>query len=89
MSAKRTLTIALASLAAGAVLGLLLAPASGKDSRKKIMKKATSAKDALDCLVEEATDRLSEIKRHAKEAQSHAHDMASEVRATVRSATGG
>ncbi len=88
MSAKSTLTIALASVAAGAVLALLLAPASGKDSRKKIMKKATSAKDALDCLVDEAADRLSQIKRHAKEAQSHARDMASEARATVRSATG-
>lgn len=88
MSAKSTLTIALASVAAGAVLALLLAPASGKDTRKKILKKATSAKDALDCLVDEATDRLAEIKRHAKEAQSHARDMASEARSTVRSATG-
>jgi gas vesicle protein len=88
MSAKSTLTIALASLTAGAVLGLLLAPSSGKDSRKKIMKKASSAKDALDCLVDEATDRLAQIKRHAKEARSHAEDMASEARSAVRSATG-
>jgi gas vesicle protein len=88
MSTKSTLTVALLTLTAGAVLGLMLAPSSGKDTRKKLMKKASGVKDALDCLVEEATDRLSEIKRHAKEAQSHARDMASEARSTVRSATG-
>lgn len=89
MSIKSTLTIALASVAAGAVLGLLLAPSSGKDSRKKLMKQATSAKDRLDRLVDEAADRLSQIKRHAKDAQGHARDLASDARATVRSATGG
>ena len=88
MSAKSLLTVALVSVAAGAALGLLLSPASGKDNRNKIMKKANGAKDALDCLVDEATDRLSQIKRHAKEAQNHARDMASEARSTVRSATG-
>ena len=88
MSAKSTLTIALVSVAVGGILGLMLAPSSGKDSRKKLMKKASGAKDALDCLMDEAADRLSQIKRHAKEAQSHARDMASEARATVRSATG-
>jgi gas vesicle protein len=88
MSAKSTLTVALVSVAAGAVLGLLLAPSSGKDSRKKLMKKATSAKDVLECLVDEASERLAQIKRHAKEARSHAQDMASEARSAVRSATG-
>lgn len=89
MSAKSTLTVALISVAAGALLGLMLAPSSGKDSRKKVMKKLNDAKDALDCLVDDATDRLERIKRHAKEAQSHARDMAGEARSTVRSATGG
>ena len=76
MSTKSTLAIALTALAAGAALGVLLAPASGADTRKKLMKKGSDLKDRLADMVEEGQDLIDELKGEAR-------DTASKVRDTV------
>jgi len=68
MSAKSIITTAAIALAAGAALGLLLAPASGRDTRKKIRKQAASAKQALGEMLLEATELVDTIRSRAEEA---------------------
>ncbi len=53
-----TLYTALLALAAGVAIGLLIAPAKGKDTRKKLMKAASSAKDTLHYAVLQGRDRV-------------------------------
>ncbi len=50
---KNILIAAGSGIAVGAVLGILFAPASGKETRKNIATKANSAKEAI---VEKATE---------------------------------
>lgn len=47
MKNGNTLVAALAGIAVGTLVGILIAPASGSDTRKKIKKGAVSAKDTL------------------------------------------
>jgi gas vesicle protein len=47
MSSKNVLLPTLVALAAGIAIGILIAPAKGKDTRKKLLKAAASAKDTL------------------------------------------
>jgi gas vesicle protein len=53
MSAKSIVSAFLGGVAAGAVLGILMAPESGVETRKKLAKKAQDSKDSLNQLVEE------------------------------------
>lgn len=62
MSTQKTLLGALAGLAAGAALGLLLAPRSGKETRKIIRKKGHDAKAELDNLMNEGLEKWSAMK---------------------------
>ena len=47
MSTKNTLIAVITAAATGAAIALLLAPASGKKTRKKLMKEAESVKDTV------------------------------------------
>lgn len=53
MSNKNLLTSFITGAATGAVLGILFAPASGKETRKKIVKAKQQSAEYLDELVEE------------------------------------
>ena len=57
----------LAGIATGALLGVLFAPQSGKETREAITGQGTAAKEKLEDLVAEGKRRWSEAKGHAKE----------------------
>ena len=67
MSKGKLITGVLAGAAAGAILGVLLAPDKGTETRKKIAKKGNdftdSVKDGIDKLSESITDKFQSIKR--------------------------
>lgn len=64
----------LAGLAAGAVLGILLAPRSGAETREALRKKAGAAKDGLNDLVDEARERWDKARGRTSEAASMTKD---------------
>lgn len=86
MSNKSTLAIALAALAAGAALGVLLAPASGAETRKKLMRKGGELKDRLASMLEEGEELVAELKNKARGAMDSASDTASSVAGSARDA---
>lgn len=57
-----------AGVAAGAALGLLLAPQSGKETREQIGRKGREAKDALDDLIAEGHQKWRDAKGKAADA---------------------
>jgi gas vesicle protein len=79
MSNKTTTVVALlAGLAAGAALGLLLAPQSGKETRDKLKRKAREAKDRAEELMKEGREKFSKVKDQAS-------DMANKAGKTMHS----
>ena len=64
----------LAGLAAGAALGILLAPQSGKETREAIRKKGRDAKDSLDEMIDEGREQWSKAKGKASDATSMTRD---------------
>lgn len=62
----------LAGAAAGAVLGILLAPDKGSETRKKIMKAgedyANNFKDKIDEVIDGVSERFGSVKEDAKNA---------------------
>lgn len=66
MSTKNSLAIALTALAAGAALGVLLAPRSGAETRKKIMRKGDALKDRLNEMLREGEGLLEDLKGEAE-----------------------
>lgn len=67
MSTQRTLLGALIGLAAGAAIGILLAPRSGKETREILRKKGTKAKDDLNDLLDHGFERWKETRNKAAE----------------------
>ncbi len=76
MSNERTsgAFIFLAGLAAGAALGILFAPQSGKETRAKLASKGRAAKDKLDDLIEDGHEQWSELKGKAADAATMTRD---------------
>ena len=79
MSTKSTLAIALTALAAGAALGVLLAPASGAETRKKLVRKGNDLKDRLSDMLAEGGELIEKLKGDAS-------DLASKAKATAQTA---
>ena len=86
MSTKTALIALAAGAALGAISGILLAPASGKDTRKKIMKKGEELRDQLADLVDQGKDLVDEAKGQAKSAAAQASSKAQEAADKAKSA---
>ena len=85
MSTKSKVLIGiLGAAAAGVVIGLLLAPEKGSDTRKKIKETAGDWTDSLAGLWQKGKDAAenaySDAKGKAKEAKSSAEDKANKVK---------
>ena len=75
MSTKKTFVALAAGLALGAVAGVLLAPASGKRTRKKIVMKAEDVRDQLTDLIDQGGSLVKDVKRAAKKASAQVDRM--------------
>ena len=64
---SRTVIALLAGAAAGAVLGILLAPDKGEESRKKVKK---TAEDCIDKVKEKLSNLKKENDEHVEEAEA-------------------
>ena len=62
MSTSKTLLGALVGLTAGAAIGILLAPRSGKETRKLIRKKGKEAQDNLSDLLDEGYSQWKKVR---------------------------
>jgi gas vesicle protein len=62
MGSKNSTATTLFTLAVGAAIGVLIAPASGRETRRKLMEKGTGAKDTLQYLVMEAGDLVDQLR---------------------------
>ena len=75
MSTQKNLSLLIAGAAAGALLGLLLAPDSGKKTRKKLLKQAESFKDNLTYGLLKAEDQVGHLReKMGKKAAEVAED---------------
>ncbi len=86
MSTKSTIAIALTALAAGAAIGLLLAPASGAETRKKLAKKGSDLKDRLADMLDEGGELIEKLKGDAKDLADKAKDTANTTKDRVKDA---
>ncbi len=66
MTKSKLLAAVLGGAAAGAILGVLLAPKSGKDTRKQIMKSTQQSAEAVDKLIEDGKKTWYETKGKAE-----------------------
>ncbi len=77
MSTKSTLAIALTAIAAGAALGVLLAPSSGKETRKKLVRTGTDLKDRLSDMLAQGQELMDDLR-------DEAGNLADKARATTK-----
>lgn len=68
MSTQKTILGFLGGLAAGAALGILFAPQSGKKTRKALMRRGEAAKDDLSDLIEEGHEQWRKARNKAADA---------------------
>lgn len=76
MSASKVLLGVCVGLAAGAMLGVLLAPDSGSNTRKKMSKKGQAYADDLKTKFNDFMDGFME---HVESAKGEARDMANDI----------
>lgn len=78
MSAQKVVIGLFAGLAAGAIMGILFAPAKGSDTRKKIAKKSSEAvsdvKSRISDLMDEVAEKFEEEKEEITEAYTKAKE---------------
>ena len=84
MSKGKLVTGVLAGAAAGAILGILLAPDKGSETRKKIAKKGNdlsgSVKDGIGKIGDSINNKYQDIKGDAKEMMHDAKDNGMELK---------
>lgn len=85
-STKSTIAITLTALAAGAALGILFAPDSGKGTRKKISKKSGDLRDKLVSMAKEGKGILKNMKNDAEELAGDAKDKAKQTKDRAKEA---
>lgn len=90
---RNSVFVALAAGAAlGAIAGVLFAPASGKETRSKLMKQGEKLRDQLADLVDQGKELMHDAKGQVKDAANQAgnkmHDAANQARNAQGSPTG-
>jgi len=80
------ITFLLIGLGAGALVGLLLAPKSGKELRKDLKRGYDDALDTVGDWADEAKDRVREAGKSVRDTASRGIDAASEIAEDLREA---
>ena len=76
MSTQKNLSLIIVGATVGAALALLLAPSSGKKTRKKLMKQAESIKDTVAYRLLQAEDQMGQLREKVgKKAAEVADDI--------------
>lgn len=88
MSTRSNLTLLLSSLAAGAALGLLLAPSSGRETRRNLIRRGEEMKGKLSDLYEEGTQYISRNKRQFADVADRAKDKLQDTANAATRSTG-
>ncbi len=78
------ITFLLIGLGAGALAGLLLAPKSGKQTRRDLQRGFDDAKDTLGDWADAAKDRVREAGERVRDVASRGVDLASELNDELR-----
>lgn len=89
MYTRSTVAIALTALAAGAALGILLAPASGSDTRKKISRKGSDLRKRFTEMLEEGGDLIGQLRTEATDLADKAKDRVNTAKDRVQDAANG
>ena len=76
-------TFLLIGLGAGALVGLALAPKTGKQFRRDLKRGYEDAKDTLDDWTEEAKDRVRDVKEKVRDVADRAGDLRDVAREKV------
>lgn len=80
MKITKIAALLISGFAAGAVTGLLMAPESGKDTRKKLAKEAKKAKKYAEKKAKEFTDKADHFKEKVSEVKENIESVASDVK---------
>jgi len=78
------ITFLMIGLGAGALVGLLLAPKTGRQMRKELRRRLDDARDSFQDWSEDARDRLSDAREKMQDAVDKGSDWASNLRDTAR-----
>lgn len=81
MNYKSSLTLAFVALASGVALGVLIAPASGQQTRKRIRKSVVGVKDTLGYAALRAEDHLSDLRSKVSDLTSAAEEKVTKAKA--------
>lgn len=73
----------LGAAAAGVVIGLLLAPEKGSDTRKKVKETAGGWVDSLSHLFQKGKENLDEMKEVVKQSKSVAEDKVNRIKESM------
>jgi|GEM_PF-5356152 len=71
MATQRSLATTLIALASGVALGILIAPASGRKTRRKIRRSAVGVKDTLGYTPLRAKELFKDLRSTVQEAITH------------------
>jgi gas vesicle protein len=78
------ITFLMIGLGAGALVGLLLAPKTGRQMRKELRRRLDDAKDSLQDWSEDARDRIQDARGKMQDAVERGSDWAAELRDSAR-----
>jgi len=84
MSTKGNITLFISSLAAGAVLGLLLAPSSGRETRRNLARRGEEMRGKLGDLYNEGTQYFNRSRDQFAEMADRVRDKASKSAENVK-----